>query len=434
MAVLPDMHPPPAPNTVCWHYTNVVFLPKDCLSTMMSETYPPLFLKKGEERRLRAGHLWVFSNEVDTARSPLDTFEPGQPVSVVAANGKALGTGYVNPHSLICARIMSRDPRRPFDAALIAHRLACALSLRDRLFAQPYYRLAYAESDGLPGLVVDRYGDVLVAQLNTAGMEHARESVINALDGLLRPRGILLRNDSAARELEGLPASVEVGAGDIPPTVEIEENGARFRIRLTAGQKTGWYYDHRLNRARLRGYASGARVLDVFSYLGGWGIQAACAGAREVFCVEASQTAAEYIAENAALNGVADRVRALPGDAFEQLKALHQAGERFDVVILDPPAFVKRRKDLKKGLEAYQRLNQLAMQLLAKDGILATASCSFHLHADALVDTLRRASLHLDRSLQILEQGHQGPDHPVHASIPETRYLKSFICRIVYGL
>lgn len=392
---------------------------------------PALVLKKNEDRRLRAGHLWVFSNEVDTARSPLTAFAPGQMVRVTDSRGEALGSAYVNPNSLICARLVSRDPEVVLDRSLLVHRLNVALSLRERVYPQPHYRLVHAESDGLPGLVVDRFGDILVAQLNTAGMDRRRDEVIEALVKVLKPAGILLRNDTPARSLEGLPLGVEVAWGGVPDSVRIEENGARFEVPLQGGQKTGWFYDHRDNRARMQRYVRGARVLDVFSYVGGWGIQAAVAGAREVVLVDASEAALEQAGVNAALNGVDDRVSGMLGDAFEALKSLRAARERFDVVVLDPPAFIKRRKDVAEGIQAYRRINQAAMQLLGKDGILVSASCSYHLERATLLSLMDKTARHLDRSLQILEQGGQGPDHPVHPAIPETDYLKCFIGRVV---
>lgn len=389
-----------------------------------------LRLKKNEERRLRAGHLWIYSNEIDTAKTPLTGFEPGQRVLIEAANGKALGTGYVNPHSLICARLVSRDPAHILDRSLLVHRLNIALALRERLYPKPYYRLVHGEGDALPGLVVDRYADVLVVQLTTAGMEAARDAVIAALDKVLKPKGILLRNDSSIRALEGLHNYVEA-IGDVPEEIELEENGARFRISVRAGQKTGWFYDQRENRARLARYVPGMRVLDLFSYSGGWGVQAALAGAREVLCVDGSQDALDQVAVNARLNAVPDAVQTRKGDAFDVLRELREAREHFDVVVLDPPAFIKRKKDVKAGIEAYQRINQQAMQVLAKDGILVSASCSYHLEAATLQQLVLAASRHVDRSLQILERGRQSPDHPTHPAIPETEYLKALYCRVL---
>ncbi len=391
----------------------------------------PLHLKKNEERRLRNGHLWVYSNEVDIKRSPLNDLAPGQQVVVMANDGKPLGVAYVNPHSLICARLVSRNARQQLDQSLLVHRIKIALSLRERLFDKPFYRLIYGESDFLPGLVVDRFGDVLVAQLNTAGMEVLRDEVVAALHKVFKPRAILLRNDSSARAQEGLESVVETAMGEVPEVVEIEENNTRFEVPLLTGQKTGWFYDHRLNRARVQNLAGGMRVLDVFSYIGGWGVAAATAGASEVVCVDSSGRALDMVERNAELNNVSDRVQGIEGDAFDALKALRADKERFDLVIVDPPAFIKRKKDAKKGIEAYRRLNQQAMQLLGKDGILVSASCSYHLQRDTLRDLLQQSSRHLDRNLQIIEQGHQGPDHPVHPAIVETDYIKCLIGRVV---
>jgi 23S rRNA (cytosine1962-C5)-methyltransferase len=390
---------------------------------------PTLRLRKDEDRRLRAGHLWIFSNEVDVARTPLTAFTPGDEVVVEDARGAPLGLAYVNPRSLIAARLVSRDRTDRLDVDLLRRRLVRALALREQLFQRPFYRLVYGESDGLPGLVVDRFGAVLVAQLTTAGMERAKDAVIEALREVIAPEAILLRNDASGRELEGLPSYVESAYGTVPDEVEVEENGVRFRASIS-GQKTGWFYDHRMNRARLMSYAPGRRVLDVFSYVGGWGVQAAAAGASEVLCVDASADALALAEANARLNGVEGSFSTRRGDAFDVLRELHADGERFDIVVLDPPAFIKRRKDQKAGEEAYRRVNQLAMDVLRQDGLLVSASCSYHLPAESLQDAMLRAARRQGRSLQILEQGHQGPDHPVHPAIPETAYLKAFVGRV----
>ena len=389
-----------------------------------------LRLKKNEERRIRAGHLWVYSNEVDTAATPLKSFEPGQQVQLLAHNGKSLGNAYINPNSLICARLVSRDPQYVLDRSLLVHRLKVALSLRERLFDKPYYRLVYSETDQLPGLVIDRYNDICVVQITTAGMEAVKEQVLEAVHKVLRPAGIVLRADSAVRKLEGLESYRE-DIGSVPEQVTVEEHGLSFSVSLQQGQKTGWFYDQRMNRARLGNYVSGKRVLDVFSYVGAWGLQAAAAGASEVFCVDASAAAIDRIQANAAINGLADTVATLQGDAFEALSQLRANQEKFDVVVLDPPAFIKRRKDTKAGEQAYHRLNQLGMQVLSKDGILVTSSCSQHLSEMQFRKILLQSSRHLDRSLQILERGHQAPDHPVHPAIPETDYLKALFCRVL---
>ena len=395
-----------------------------------SSSLAPLQLKKNEERRIRAGHLWVYSNEVDTVATPLSGFEPGQQVQLLAHNGKRLGNGYVNPNSLICARLVSRDPRYLLDRSLLVHRLNIALALRERLFDGPYYRLVYGEADQLPGLVIDRYGDVCVVQCTTAGMEALKDQVLEALHKVLQPAGIVLRADSPVRQLEGLDLYQDQ-VGDVPEQAVVEEHGLQFSVSLAQGQKTGWFYDQRMNRARLRDYVSGKRVLDVFSYVGAWGLQAAAGGAGEVLCVDASETALGHIHANAAANGLSAQVATLQGDAFEALAELRSAQEKFDVVVLDPPAFIKRRKDAKAGEQAYYRLNQLGMQLLERDGILVSASCSHHLAESQLQKLLLHCSRHLDHHLQLLERGHQAPDHPVHPAIAETSYLKAMFCRVL---
>ena len=392
-------------------------------------TLPPLRLRKDEDRRLRAGHLWVFSNEVDVEATPLTAFEPGDTVEVQDARGAPLGVGYVNPRSLIAVRMVSRDRNARLDRAFLRGRIRRALALRDMVFGAPFYRAVFGESDGLPGLVVDRFGDRLVVQITTAGMERVRDEIVAALRDELDPAGILLRNDVGGRELEGLPSYVETAWGEVPDVLPLEENGVKFEAPV-AGQKTGWFFDHRMNRARLGAYVRGGRVLDVFSYVGGWGVQAAAAGAEQVVCVDASAPALEMVARNAALNGVEDRVSAIRGDAFDVLRQLAADGERFDTVVLDPPAFIKRKKDVKQGEEAYRRLNTLALDILKQDGILVSASCSYHLPRAALQDAVLRAGRRQGRSLQVVEQGHQGPDHPVHPAIPETAYLKAFFVRV----
>ena len=394
-------------------------------------TLATLRLNKNEERRLRAGHVWVFSNEVNTKLTPLTPFEPGQPVLIEDAAGHALGSGYVNPHALICARLVSRDPKYMLDQSLLTHRLNIALSLRERLFDTPYYRLVFGDSDGLPGLVVDRYGDILVAQITTAGMEKLKAEIVAALQKVIHPRAILFRNDSSSRELEGLTSYVETALGEIPESIALEENGVKFDVPLLTGQKTGWFYDQRPNRARFRHYVKGLRVLDMFSYLGAWGVQAAAVGAESVLCVDSSPKAVEGVRHNAELNNLSAKISVEREDAFDILRRLRAARERFDVVVLDPPAFIKRKKDIKEGTQAYQRLNQMAMQLLAKDGMLISCSCSYHLPRETLRDLLLKSSRHVDRFLQLIEEGRQGPDHPVHPAIPETAYLKVFFARLL---
>ena len=397
----------------------------------MPKSQSLLQLKKNEERRLRAGHLWIYSNEVDTNKTPLSGFSAGDCVTVISAQGKPLGSAYVNPHSLISARLYSHRAEQAFDQALIAHRLQQALQLREAVYPLPYYRLCYGESDFLPGIVIDRFDHYCVMQLNTAGAEAIRTAIVAALKNLLQPRGILLRNDSGARELEGLESVIEVIDGEVPEAITIYENDTQFLINPYSGQKTGWYYDHRENRKLVQHYARNKRLLDVFSYVGAWSIEALQAGAREVMCVDASQPALQQAQANAALNQVQDRLHIRTGDAFDVLQQLQRDGERFDIVVVDPPAFVKRRKDLQAGLRAYAQANRLAMQLLHNNGLLVSASCSYHVSADMLLAEIRNAAKHLPLRVQIIAQGHQAPDHPIHPAMPETAYIKAFFCRVV---
>ena len=395
----------------------------------ISTELPELRLKPREERRLAGGHLWIFSNEVDTARTPLAGFATGALCRVVASNDRFLGYAYVNPHALICARILGRSPDYPPGKSLIVHRLQLALALRERLYARPYYRLVYGESDGLPGLVLDRFGDVIVGQIGTAGMEAIKPAILAALDKVVGPRTVIWKNDSGARELEGLPSYVETASGPAVEEAVVEENGVRFFVPMGQGQKTGWFYDQAANRHALLKYVPGKRVLDVFSYLGGWGLAAARAGASEVLCVDSSAPALEILQRSAAANDL--QVRSERADAFDALAALRESGEKFDVVVIDPPAFIKRRKDIPKGQAAYRKLNQLAMQVLSRDAILVSCSCSHHLAQDDLIVAIQQAARHVDRFAQLIEVGGHAPDHPIHPAIPETRYLKALFCRIV---
>ena len=395
---------------------------------------PELCLKKNEDRRLRAGHAWIYSNEVDTKKTPLKEFVAGQWCHVTNARGRVLGTAYVNPNTLICARLVSRFENQTLSLDVLIQKIQSALRLRENIFSVPCYRLVFGESDSLPGLVVDRYNDVLVVQITTAGMDNIQDDIVEALSEVIKPKTILLRNDSASRDLEGLELYSKTVLGELPELVELEENNTRFITSLEQGQKTGWFYDHRLNRQRTQQYVKDKRVLDVFSYVGGWGVEALQAGAKDVTCVDASGFALNLAQQSAALNKREKAFNTIEGDAFETLKSLAEEKEKYDVVILDPPAFVKRRKDLKEGSLAYRRINRLAMNLIKNEGILVSASCSFHLGHEQLLNEVRQASYLANVDCQVLEQGHQGPDHPVHPAMKETDYLKSFICHIKSGV
>ena len=387
-----------------------------------------VFLKKGEDRRLRIGHLWVFSNEIDTRRSPLSGFTAGQSVLVADAGGRTLGTGYINPASLIAVRMVSRKPELPLDADLLRRRLADALALRETMFSRPFYRLCHGEGDFLPGLIADRHGDHIVCQITTAGMDVHTETLLGVLDELLHPSSILLDNDVASRDLEGLERFQRAALGDVPEETHVEENDMNYAVSLRGGQKTGWFYDQRLNRAALIPFVRsrpGCHVLDAFCYAGGFGALAARHGAGKVSFLDASAHALGYARRNAEQFGT--ETETLQGDALTLLADLRREGRTFDIVCLDPPAFIKRKKDARQGLEAYQRVNELGLDLVRPGGMLMTCSCSHHLEADALRNMVTRAAGKRRRYARLLRQGFQGPDHPIHPAMPETAYLKTFL-------
>lgn len=388
-----------------------------------------LFLRKGADRRLRGGHLWVYSNEVDSDRSPLGGFTSGDLVTVRNTNGTLLGSAYMEPNTLICARVYAPGEQRLLDAPFFTSRIESALRNRRAAFDRPFYRLVYGDSDLLPGLVIDRFGDFLVMQLNNSGLDRYREPILEALIATLEPQGILMRADSRSRREQGLSTDTEVVYGEVPQQVPLEENGVQFLAPVYEGQKTGWFYDHRMSRARLANWVKGQSVLDVYSYIGGWGIQAAAFGASEVCCLDSSAAALEGVMINARLNNLEDRVSTRNGSAPETMTAMHKEGARFDVVVLDPPAFIQRKKDLKKGTAAYRRINELGLQLLNPGGLLVSASCSMHLSRAELITAMQQAAVRAGCQIRVVEQGAQGPDHPIHPAIPETEYLKAVFAR-----
>ncbi len=401
-------------------------------TSVLNSLGPPgadLYLRRGADRRLRAGHLWVYSNEVDTGRSPLASYAAGDLVCVRDAGGTALGSAYMEPQSLICARLYAPGEERGLDQSLFRARLVTALAGRTAVFDGPCYRLVYGDSDTMPGVVIDRFGDYLVVQLNNSGVERYSDELTAALVEELRPRGILMRGDSRSRREQGLSGGAEVVYGDVPQQVPLEENGVRFLAPVHGGQKTGWFYDHRMSRARLAPWVGGKSVLDVYSYIGGWGVQAAAFGAASVCCLDSSAQALEGVTANAELNGLQDTVTTLRGSAPETMATLRTEGRRFGVVILDPPAFIQRKKDLKKGIAAYRRINELGLQLLHPGGLLVSASCSMHLSRADLISAMQQAAVRAGCQLRVVEQGAQGPDHPIHPAIPETEYLKAVFAR-----
>ncbi len=396
----------------------------------MNNELKTLFIKKREERRVRAGHLWIFSNEVDTAKSPLKQFSPGEIAEIRTYSGNYLATGYVNPKSLIAARVLETEPNVYIDDQWFYRRLEEALSLREKLFSKPYYRMVFSEGDGLPGLIVDRFGPYLVGQITTAGIEKIRNKIEDILKKLLRPKGVLWRNDTPIRELEGLPLYREAAWGELPNPLEVWEEDLKFLFDPYGGQKTGWYYDQSFNRRKLKTYIRGGeRVLELYSYAGAWGIWAAKLGAGSVISVDSSASAVELGRKNADLNRV-DNIEFIEGDAGEILKEFYRRGEKFDVVLADPPARRKNRKARENGIKAYHLLVERVFRLLSPGGIAVLSSCSYHLSREEFLQILRRSARKLHLRLRILESSGQGPDHPVHPAMEETSYLKTFFCSL----
>jgi 23S rRNA (cytosine1962-C5)-methyltransferase len=385
---------------------------------------PILALQPGRQKRAAAGHPWIYSNEIalDAAAKALPA---GSLVSVKSAEGKNLGIATFNAHTLVAARILDREPARRIDQGFFEKRLGRALAIRERLFEAPYYRLVHAESDGLPGLVVDRYGDIVVCQLNTAGMQALEAELVGALDAVLKPRAIVLRNDSSARQAEGLELETRVVKGALDGPVELVENGARFLADLAGGQKTGWFYDQRENRAFMARLSKDARILDLYTFGGGFAVQAALGGAVEVTAIDRSDAALAHAREAAERNGVAARCHFRRAEAFAEMERLAAAKERFDVVIADPPAFIKSKKDVGAGLRGYRKMTRLAGALVAPGGYLFVASCSHNAEPEAFADAVRRGVADAGRTARILRSAGAAPDHPVHPALPETAYLKA---------
>jgi len=390
-----------------------------------------LRLKKREQRRLEAGHLWVFSNEVDTALTPIKGIKPGAAAIIESASGKFLAHAYVNPASLICARVTSRNKSVPFNSTVLRQRLTQALALRERMFDEPYYRLVHSEGDFLPGLTVDRYGDVIVAQITTAGMELFKDELVDALVGMTGGSALCFKNDTPVRNLERLDLNVEWAHGTVPTELHIRENNLNFIVPTELSQKTGWFYDHRSSRLALRNWVSGKRVLDLYSYIGGFGLNAAVAGATQVLSVDVSDSATAAANRNAKRNKLQAGYHSETADAVDKMRELFAAGERFDIVVLDPPAFIKRKKDRDAGMRHYALNNRLALKLLNPGGIVLSASCSQSFSLHDLQQSLRSGVPKGCQGLQVLECFQQAADHPVNIAMSESLYLKGVIARLL---
>jgi 23S rRNA (cytosine1962-C5)-methyltransferase len=387
-------------------------------------TRPSVSLLPARHRRAEAGHPWIYSNELrmDAATKAL---APGSLVTLRRADESALGVAMFNPHSLIAARLVDRDAARPIGRRLFFRRIERALRLRDRLFETPYYRLVHAEADGLPGLVVDRFAAVLVVQFNAAGMVRLEALVLAALDTLLAPEAIVLRNDSPARAIEGLIRETRMAKGVLDEPVVVGENCATFLADPVAGQKTGWFFDQRDNRRFVGALARGARVLDLYCFTGGFAVQAARNGATSVLGIDQSEPALMLAAQAAARNGVGGACTFQRGEAFADAARLAAACERFDIVIADPPAFARSRSDVPAALRGYRKLTRLAASVTSTGGLLFLACCSHNVGESEFAEVVRCGLGDAGRSARIIRVAGADADHPIHPSLPETGYLKT---------
>ena len=385
-----------------------------------------LYLKKGEERRLLAGHAWVYANEVARIEGK---DKNGALAEVRAHDGRFIGRGYINHLSKILVRIFLRSEAEE-EAAALERRIRAAVSLRKTLYGEENdcCRLIFAEADDLPALIVDRYGDVLVCELLSLGMDKRRELIADILERVCAPRGIYLRGDAPVRRKEGLPLENGVLRGEVPDTVVVHENGLAMEVDVKRGQKTGYFLDQKENRLAVRRYCRGAKVLDCFCNSGGFSLNAA-AVAKEVTAVDISPLALEQVRANAARNGF-DNIKTVCADAFEQLRALRAAGETFDCVILDPPAFCKSAAEVPGAYRGYKDVNLSGMKLVRPGGFLVTCSCSHYMTMPLFEKMLRESARDCGRRAKILDVRVQAPDHPALLAADETSYLKAYFLQI----
>lgn len=384
-----------------------------------------IYLRRGREQRVLGGHPWVFRSDIEREDGAAD----GLPVRVLTSAGRFLAMAVYNPRSQISLRILSRRDE-PIDGAFIRGRVRRALDYRRRFADLNSCRLIFAESDGLPAVIADKFGDVIVLQILCLGMERFKGDIVDALAQELSPRGIYERNDVPVRELEGLNQQTGLLFGEVPDRVEMQENGVRFLVDVKEGQKTGFFLDQKENRAAIAPFVSGMRVLDCFTHTGSFALHAAHYGAAEVTGVDISEHACACALENARLNGVEDRVRFECANAFDFLRAQQTAKAQYDVVILDPPAFTKTRSAVEGALRGYKEINLRGMKLTRDGGFFVTCSCSQHVTPDLFRGMLMDA--HKDARVQLrqIEWRTQGRDHPILLASPETQYLKCGIFQV----
>jgi len=381
---------------------------------------PNVTISARGEQRLRSGHLWIYRTDVADVRA-----EAGDRVLVRSPRGRTLGHALFSDRSQIALRLLTYG-EEPADDALIRRRVTSALEFRESLqIDATAFRLIHGEGDLLPSLVVDRYGDYLVVQALSQGMDRLLPAIVAILQEIVHPKGILARNDPRARLLEGLEQRVDVLAGDVPEAVGIREGAIEYDVDVRRGQKTGLFLDQRENRAAAAFYAEG-RLLDCFSYTGGFalGLGRRC---RETVALDVSEEAIAQLRQNAARNGVA--VDARVGNVFDELRGLERLGERFDIIVLDPPAFAKNKAAVAKATTGYKEINLRALKLLNPGGTLVTCSCSYNVHEAAFAGIVQDAAVDAETQVTVVEKRMQGRDHPVLLGVPETYYLKCFILR-----
>ncbi len=396
----------------------------------MTHDQTALKLQKNKDKRIKNGHLWIFSNEIEPVKEQPD---PGSVVTIHDTNNKFLGTGFYHPNSLIAVRILSKN-RITVNAAFFQKRIQQAIDARKSILSHTNaLRLIHAESDGLPGLIVDSYDNGLVLQILSAGMENHRNTIISVIKELINPRFIIVRNDHIMREREGLDQEKRIIAGDsndIP--LEINENSLRYIIDPLEGQKTGFYIDQRDNRLVFRKYVSkGDRVLDAFCHLGGFAINAAFAGASDVLAIDNSTPVIEQAMENFRINNAEQTITTRKADLLQYLPEMAKEKTRFDVINLDPPNFAVNRKSVGPALRGYRKIHRAALEMLNPGGILATSSCSHHITKEAFLESVTRACKDTGRRVHLVYQGSNPEDHPVLPEMPETEYLKFFIFRVI---
>ncbi len=378
--------------------------------------------------RVKSGSPWAYSNEVVMDRAT-KALTPGSLVDLLDDKGADLAVAYFNPHSLIAARVLSRDKATAIDTEFFRDRFERAEALRRKFFAKPFYRLIHAEADACPGLVIDRFGDVFVAQSGTAGMDLAEPHWLQALKDEFKPRAIIVKNSAPARAHEGLKEDIRVAHGEAD-AVHVEEAGVRHRVDPLTGQKTGWFFDQADNRAFLVGLAKGATLLDAYSYIGPLALGALKAGAKSVVMLDSSQAALDAAAETADAHELGDRCEVRRCDVLQELEELRPSDERFDIVACDPPPFVRSKKDLESGARGYRKLARLAAPLVTPGGFLALSSCSHAVDAARFQTECAHGIARAGRTARMIRAAGAAPDHPVHPMLPETAYLKSLVYQL----